>query len=98
MKRIEQNNIRFAEAERRVLAYMRAFPGFVVNIETAMPDIHKRRAVQEFGVAYDEVTPEQRRAAKALNFDRMKERKGIRNKDSSFGVCLWSGKSILFIL
>lgn len=61
-------DVDYAEAERRLLAYKTAFPAFVVDINTAMPDIHKRRAAKEFGVAYDEVTPDQRRAAKALNF------------------------------
>lgn len=61
-------DIDYAEAERLLLAYRTAFPAFAIDTNTAMPDIHKRRAVQEFGVAYDEVTPDQRRAAKALNF------------------------------
>lgn len=79
-------DVDYAEAERRLLAYRTAFPAFVVDINTAMPDIHKRRAVKEFGVAYDEVTPDQRRAAKALNFgDLYKIPKRTTSRDSYCG-------------
>lgn len=50
----------FAELERRILALTPA--------ERVGKDIHKLRAAEELGIDPEDVTPEQRAAAKTLNF------------------------------
>ena len=42
--------------------------GRVDAVEVPGQDIHRLRAAKQFGVAYEDVTEEQRRAGKALNF------------------------------
>lgn len=47
--------------------------------EEARRDIHRERAAKEFGVAYEDVTPEQRARAKELNFLTANSAPGLNN-------------------
>ena len=57
----------YSQIELRVLAHI---SGDQVLIESfrADEDIHRRTASEVFGVPFEEVTPEMRASAKALNF------------------------------
>jgi len=57
----------YSQIELRVLAHF-CGDGPLVEAFAAGQDIHRRTAAEVFGVALDEVTAEQRRAAKAINF------------------------------
>ncbi len=57
----------YSQIELRILAHYTMDPGLIdafINAE----DIHARTAAEVYGVDLDEVTPEQRRAAKTANF------------------------------
>ncbi len=57
----------YSQIELRVLAHMSDDPG-LIGAFTSGADIHRRTASEVFGVPFDEVTSEQRSAAKAVNF------------------------------
>jgi DNA polymerase-1 len=57
----------YSQIELRVLAHFCGDGPLVEAFQTGQ-DIHRRTASEVFGVALDAVTPEQRRAAKAINF------------------------------
>ena len=68
----------YSQIELRVLAHMSGDEKLIEAYNQAK-DIHTMTASQVFGVPFDEVTPEQRRNAKAVNF-------GIIYGISSFGL------------
>ena len=57
----------YSQIELRVLAHFSRDPAFVDAFESGQ-DIHLRTAAEVFGVAPEEVSAEQRRIAKAINF------------------------------
>lgn len=57
----------YSQVELRVLAHFCGEGPLVEAFRTGQ-DIHRRTASEIFGVGLDKVTPEQRRAAKAINF------------------------------
>ncbi len=57
----------YSQVELRVLAHISEDPG-LREAFTAEEDIHRRTASEVFGVSQSEVTREQRRRAKAINF------------------------------
>jgi len=57
----------YSQIELRVLAHMAAEPTMCAAFNTG-EDIHRQTAAQVFGVAPEEVTPEMRSGAKAVNF------------------------------
>ncbi|MFT4977193.1 MAG: DNA polymerase-1, partial [Myxococcota bacterium] len=57
----------YSQVELRVLAHF-CEEGPLVEAFTADQDIHRRTAAEIFSVAPEDVTPEQRRASKAINF------------------------------
>jgi DNA polymerase-1 len=57
----------YSQVELRVLAHFCKAPALVESFRK-MEDIHRRTASEVFGIAIDEVTTEQRSAAKAINF------------------------------
>ncbi len=57
----------YSQIELRVLAHMAAEPTMCAAFNGGT-DIHRSTAAQVFGVAPDDVTPQQRSAAKAVNF------------------------------
>ncbi len=57
----------YSQVELRVLAHF-CGQGPLVEAYQQGQDIHRRTASEVFEVAFDDVTPEQRRAAKAINF------------------------------
>ena len=57
----------YSQIELRVLAHF-CGDGPLVEAFRAGQDIHRRTAAEVFEVALDDVTPDQRRAAKAINF------------------------------
>jgi len=57
----------YSQIELRVLAHMAAEPTMTAAFNTG-EDIHRSTAAQVFGVPAAEVTPQQRSAAKAVNF------------------------------
>ncbi|MDR1028167.1 MAG: DNA polymerase I, partial [Clostridiales Family XIII bacterium] len=57
----------YSQIELRILAHYSEDPALVADFCRGA-DIHRRTAAGVFGVAEDEVTPEQRSAAKAVNF------------------------------
>jgi len=65
----------FEELEARLAAA----PEILSEEDAASPtDVHKLRAVEEFGVAYEDVTPEQRTIAKQLNHMELYSGGGLR--------------------
>jgi len=57
----------YSQIELRIMAHLSQDQG-LINAFTQGKDIHRSTAAEIFGVALDEVTPEQRRNAKAINF------------------------------
>jgi DNA polymerase-1 len=57
----------YSQIELRVLAHFSQDPAFLEAFR-AGADIHRRTAAEAFGIKEEEVTPEQRRIAKAINF------------------------------
>ena len=57
----------YSQIELRIMAHLSGDEGLVTAFEKGL-DIHRATAAEVFGVALDEVEPNQRRAAKAINF------------------------------
>jgi DNA polymerase I len=57
----------YSQVELRIMAHLSQDPGLLKAFSSA-EDVHKATAADVFGVGLDEVTPEQRRGAKAINF------------------------------
>lgn len=57
----------YSQIELRVMAHITGDPGLVRAFENDL-DIHAATAAEVFGVAIQDVTPDQRRIAKAVNF------------------------------
>lgn len=57
----------YSQIELRILAHITGDPGLQEAFRKG-EDIHRRTAGEVFGIPPEEVTPEQRRAAKAVNF------------------------------
>lgn len=57
----------YSQVELRVLAHMSGDPGLIRAFKEH-EDIHRRTAAQVLGIPFEEVTPEQRSHAKAVNF------------------------------
>ena len=68
----------YSQVELRVLAHMSGDPGLIAAFNNK-EDIHQRTAAEIMGIPFEEVTPLQRRNAKAVNF-------GIVYGISSFGL------------
>jgi len=60
----------YSQIELRIMAHMSEDPGLVRAFEQGA-DVHRATAAEVFGRALDEVTPNERRAAKAINFGLM---------------------------
>lgn len=73
----------YSQIELRVLAHLSEDP-ILMDAFRAGEDIHRRTASEVFGVAPDQVTSQQRNAAKAINF-------GIIYGISSFGLAKGTG-------
>jgi len=59
--------IDYSQIELRIMAHLSNDPGLVAAF-SAGKDVHKATAAEVFGVSLDEVTSDQRRSAKAINF------------------------------
>jgi DNA polymerase-1 len=57
----------YSQIELRIMAHLSSDPGLLAAFDEEQ-DIHRATAAEVFGVAPGQVTPEQRRAAKAINF------------------------------
>ncbi len=57
----------YSQIELRIMAHLSADPGLQSAFANGL-DVHKATAAEVFGVAVEQVTPEQRRSAKAINF------------------------------
>lgn len=57
----------YSQVELRVLAHMSGDPGLIKAFHDK-EDIHRRTAAEVLGIPFEEVTPEQRSHAKAVNF------------------------------
>jgi len=57
----------YSQIELRIMAHLSQDPG-LLKAFAAGEDIHRHTAAEIFGVALDEVTDDQRRSAKAINF------------------------------
>jgi DNA polymerase I len=57
----------YSQIELRILAHLSADPALIEAFRSGQ-DIHKRTASEIWGIAFDDVTKEQRSAAKAVNF------------------------------
>lgn len=57
----------YSQVELRVLAHMSGDPGLISAFNNK-EDIHRRTAAEIMGIPFEEVTPEQRSHAKAVNF------------------------------
>ena len=60
----------YSQIELRIMAHMSGDPG-LTHAFTHDLDVHRATAAEVFGVALDEVDPEQRRVAKMINFGLM---------------------------
>lgn len=68
----------YSQVELRIMAHFSKDPGLVAAFEQGL-DVHASTAAEVFGVALEDVTPDQRRSAKAINF-------GLIYGMSSFGL------------
>ena len=57
----------YSQIELRIMAHLSADPGLLAAFASGQ-DIHQATAAEVFGASLDEVTAEQRRSAKAINF------------------------------
>ncbi len=57
----------YSQVELRIMAHLSQDPGLVKAFLNSL-DVHKATASEVFGIAIDEVTSDQRRSAKAINF------------------------------
>jgi DNA polymerase-1 len=57
----------YSQVELRIMAHLSQDPGLLSAFSSAQ-DVHKATAADVFGVSLEEVTTEQRRGAKAINF------------------------------
>lgn len=57
----------YSQIELRIMAHLTADPGLVTAFRSGL-DVHQATASEIFNVAPEDVTPEQRRHAKAINF------------------------------
>ena len=57
----------YSQVELRIMAHLSQDPG-LLKAFTSDQDVHKATAADVFNVALDDVTPDQRRSAKAINF------------------------------
>ncbi|QIO89989.1 DNA polymerase I [Stenotrophomonas rhizophila] len=60
----------YSQIELRIMAHLSEDPGLVRAFEQGA-DVHRATAAEVFGRALDDVTPNERRAAKAINFGLM---------------------------
>lgn len=60
----------YSQIELRIMAHLSKDPGLLKAFEHGL-DVHRATASEVFGVKHDEVTPDQRRSAKAINFGLM---------------------------
>lgn len=75
----------YSQVELRVLAHMSGDPGLIQAFRN-QEDIHRRTAAEVLGIPFEDVTPEQRSHAKAVNF-------GIIYGISDFGLARQLGIS-----
>lgn len=68
----------YSQVELRIMAHISKDPALIKAFENKL-DIHRATAAEVFGITLDEVTSEQRRSAKAINF-------GLLYGMSSFGL------------
>jgi DNA polymerase-1 len=61
-------NADYAQFELRLAAALAHDTNLIENFQDDAADIHTRTAAEAFGVALEDVTPRQRRAAKVINF------------------------------
>lgn len=57
----------YSQIELRIIAHVSQDPGLLKAFREGL-DVHRATAAEVFGVAFDQVTPEQRRHAKTINF------------------------------
>lgn len=57
----------YSQVELRIMAHLSQDPGLTTAFSNAM-DVHKATAAEVFGIELEEVSKEQRRSAKAINF------------------------------
>ena len=60
----------YSQVELRIMAHLSGDPTLLKAFANGL-DVHRATAAEVFGVKHDEVTPEQRRHAKAINFGLM---------------------------
>lgn len=77
----------YSQIELRIMAHLSQDQG-LINAFTQGKDIHRSTAAEIFGIALDEVTSEQRRNAKAINF-------GLIYGMSAFGLSRQLGIGVL---
>ena len=75
----------YSQIELRILAHLSGDPALIAAFQSG-EDIHRRTAAEVFGLGLDDVTPDQRRQAKAVNF-------GIVYGISDFGLARDTGSS-----
>jgi DNA polymerase-1 len=60
----------YSQIELRIMAHLSGDPGLLTAFQSGV-DVHRSTAAEVFGVEYDAVDSDQRRAAKAINFGLM---------------------------
>ena len=75
----------YSQIELRIMAHLSADKGLLKAFEQEQ-DVHRATAAEVFGASLDEVTPDQRRSAKAINF-------GLMYGMSAFGLAKQLGIS-----